>query len=339
MSRRHKGRRWLGLLWPLALGWLLVACGNAGQTAPPPTSADPSPAVAAEATATKAAPVVAVVVAPAAGPTAVVPDAPEPTAEPPLPAPPACTEPGRVVRATFPSQIEGPERPYRIYLPPCYGQTGARYPTLYLLHGNTRGDEEWDAIGIDEAADHLIHSGQILPLLIVMPNGSGIADYTSGGPWSYEAVILDELLPHIETTYCATAEAGGRAIGGLSRGGYWALEIAFRHPQRFAAVGGHAAALLDSSTDPAVNPIYTAYSADLTGLRIYLDYGAADYYRETTRPLHEHFTAIGLPHIWLIHPTGGHADPYWSDHTAEYLVWYSAAWQLSNTEAPACPPP
>lgn len=236
-----------------------------------------------------------------------------------------CLDQGQVIEALSPSQIEGPWRPYRIYLPPCYSQQRL-YPTLYLLHGNTRADEEWDEIGVDEAATSLIQAGRIPPLLIVMPDGRTLSDFTSGGAGSYEDSLLHELIPFIEQTYCAAPSGTWRALGGLSRGGYWALEIAFRQPEQFASVGGHSAALLDVAAWPAVDPEVTAFTQDLNGLRIYFDYGAQDWMQYTAQTLHEKMLAAGIVHEWFIYPDGQHQDPYWSEHVAEYLQWYADGW-------------
>lgn len=256
-----------------------------------------------------------------------------PTPLPPIPTP--CAQLGQIHTGTFPSTIAGPQRDYRIYLPPCYGHDGRVFPTLYILHGNVVADRHWDDLGLDEAAETAVQTGAIPPLIIVMPNGAGIGDTSSGGPWSYEGVILNELIPFIESTTCAWREPAGRAIGGLSRGGYWALEIAFRHPDRFASVGGHSAALLDQYAGPDLNPQYTGVNNPLGNLRIYLDFGAQDYLLYNTQRLHEEMTAAGVAHTWHLNE-GGHDDAYWMAHLDDYLAWYSEPWPLERTHYPEC---
>jgi enterochelin esterase-like enzyme len=246
-----------------------------------------------------------------------------------------CNEPGQIVSGIFDSAIAGPQRNYRIYLPPCYGQQARLYPTLYLLHGNVRADWEWEEVGMLDSADKLIQSGAIPPLIIVMPDGRTISDNTSGGPYSYEAVIMNELIPHIEATYCAANHARLRAIGGISRGGYWALETAFLHPEAFASVGGHSAALYDLYAGSDINPQYTGIDNDLGTLRIYFDIGEDDYLRENIERLHEEMLVEGVPHVWQLND-GQHADPYWSEHVDEYLRWYTEPWQGLNLAVAAC---
>ncbi len=247
----------------------------------------------------------------------------------------ACATPGRIVSGSFPSRIDGPDRAYRIYLPPCYGEDGRSYPALYLFHGGAQSDDHWDNLGVGVAAEELISSGVIPPLLIIMPDGGELANNSSGGPGSFEGLILDNLVPFIESNFCAWSEPQGRAVGGISRGGYWALEIAFRHPDLFSSVGGHSAALLDTDAGPDMNPQDTALSNDLDGLRIYFDIGDRDYLINEISKLHEDMSIAGIKHHWTLNE-GQHEDAYWRQHLAEYLEWYSQPWPAERLLYPIC---
>ncbi len=257
---------------------------------------------------------------------------PTPTSIPP---PTRCAESGKIETAVFHSPTTA-EFNYRIYTPPCYGQDGRLYPTLYMLPGNGHTDEIWDTLGLDEIATRLIQAQQIPPLIIVMADGGRIALQTSGGEDSYETVIFDELIPHIEQTVCAWNDPNGRAIGGVSRGGYWALEIAFRHPEQFVSVGGHSASLLDISTDPTINPQQTGLSNDLADLRIYFDIGQDDTGIENIQKLHEEMETAVIPHSWIVNE-GGHDNTYWRNHIGDYLIWYSEVWSQDRSSYPHCP--
>lgn len=246
-----------------------------------------------------------------------------------------CASPGRVVQANYASNITYDSVAYRVYLPPCYGLDGRVYPTLYIFSGNIHDDSEWDNLGLDETAEAGITAGQWPPFLVVMPDGGWIANTTSGGPDSFEGLVLSELMPLIEQNYCAWADPAGRAIGGLSRGGYWALEIAFRNPQLFASVGGHSASLLDYSNRQDYLPQFTAFSHDLSQLRIYLDMGEGDYLRSYIENLHQEMVAAGLAHTWQLNP-GSHEESYWAAHLKEYLAWYVAPWPVSRLAYPTC---
>lgn len=246
-----------------------------------------------------------------------------------------CRVEGRIVSSSVPSEIAGEPLDYRVYLPPCYGLDGHVYPTLYILAGNIHDESFWDSAGLDEAAEQLISELSLPPMLIVMPDGGYVANNTSGGPYSYEAMILEEVIPHVEESYCAWKSAKGRAIGGLSRGGYWALEIAFRNAGQFAGVGGHSASLLDYGAGPDLAPGTTALTNKLGNLKIYLDIGQNDYLRYELESLHEALEAAGIAHSWRLNE-GEHVDAYWAEHAGEYLRWYGRLWPGDREQLPLC---
>ena len=96
---------------------------------------------------------------------------------------------------------------------------------------------------------------------------------------SYETVVLDELMPAVERDFCTWNDRDHRAIGGISRGGFWAYEIALRHPDMFGIVGGHSAAFDAGNAPAAFNPLELALNAPFltdANLRMYLDNGADD---------------------------------------------------------------
>ncbi|HXF68552.1 MAG TPA: alpha/beta hydrolase-fold protein [Thermoflexus sp.] len=258
-----------------------------------------------------------------------VPPTPTPPRPTPSPSPiptPTCT-PGRMEGGAVSVPGTGFEIPYQIYLPPCLN-AGRRYPALYLLHGYPYDQTHWDQLGIDEALEAGIRAGRWPPFLLVLP---GFPDdlyvHTSGGPGSVEAAIMEILIPHIEAHYPAEPARWARAIGGISRGGVWALEIALRHPEVFASVGGHSPALSVNFAPPDYDPFILAQRADLRGLRIYLDAGDADWALEGTQQLAAILEARGIPVRFEVHP-GRHEDALWASALEEYLDFYAEPWRL-----------
>jgi enterochelin esterase-like enzyme len=246
----------------------------------------------------------------------------------PLTDTPACTQTaGRVETGLFYSAVIGRDQPYRVYLPPCYDFTDVRYPALYMLHGYPYDDAHWDDLGMDEAADAGIANETLPPFIIAMPaaDNEGTYTQTSGGPRSFEAVFMDEFLPFIESTYRVTAEARARAIGGMSRGAVWSLEIAFRHPDDFNAVGGHSAALNVNLAPPVYDPIQLATDPAIRSLRIFLDAGRDDWVLPGMEQLHAALTSAGVEHEYILYE-GFHDDSYWSAHVPEYLAFYADEW-------------
>ena len=256
---------------------------------------------------------------------------PTPTPTPTSTPTPACAVgTGRMEQHTYLSQTTGDEQSYRIYLPPCYDQTDRRYPVLYLLHGWPYDEAHWDSLGADEAADAGIGAGTLLPFIIVLPGATeGLYVNTCGGERSFEGQVVNDLMSHVDSTYRTWAEREGRAIGGVSRGGVWALEIGFRHSELFAAVGAHSPALSVNMAPPAYDPFYLLGEPGVAALRIYLDAGDADWAQKSTQALHEALEAQGIAHEYVVH-AGSHENGLWAANVAQYLAFYTAGWPIGS---------
>lgn len=258
----------------------------------------------------------------------------EPTGTPAptlMPTPtPGCAETiGRVDTGQFPSAIlPSSQGVYAIYFPPCY-DTRLRYPVVYLMHGTPNFDERhWLDLGVKDAADQAIGSRRVPPFIIVFPRGDAFGVYgnTSGGNGSWEQVIVEELIPYVDSVYNTLATKEGRAIGGISRGAVWALEIAFRHPDLFATVGGHSSALAVSLSSSAYDPIEIAQSDQagaLSGMRILLDSGDTDWALQQTAELHAILDSNGVSNTLMV-GRGGHLAAYWSSQIDTYVNFYGS---------------
>ena len=124
----------------------------------------------------------------------------------------------------------------RILLPDGYGRNRrTRYPVLYLLHGTSGGAEDWTKMGNAEATT----AGR--PLIVVMPDialnddgGGWCTNWHGGvGPHRWETFHISELIPWIDANLRTIANRGGRAIAGLSQGGFCSMSYAARHPDLF----------------------------------------------------------------------------------------------------------
>lgn len=141
-----------------------------------------------------------------------------------------------------------PVRRVPVYLPPGYQNSTTRYPVVYLLTGFTgRGtillnDSAFDE-PIQERLDRLILTGQVQPLIAVMPDCftryGGSQYLNSSATGRYEDHLIEELVPLIDKRYRTRAEAGYRAVAGKSSGGYGALVQAMRHSDVFGALACH----------------------------------------------------------------------------------------------------
>jgi S-formylglutathione hydrolase FrmB len=239
----------------------------------------------------------------------------------------------------------------RVLLPTGYAaDAGRRYPVLYLLHGADSDYRSWTRYGDAQAIT--AHA----PMIVVMPDGGTDGWYTD---WyagnrpvqpQWETYHVGELVPWIDATYRTVAARRGRAIAGLSMGGYGALSYAARHPGTFAAAASFSGALEVGSADAwgersanearwrAHLPISIAArlrSLALVELRTG-DGRPGPLDRHGTKPgcpacalerylhagnvrLHARLRALGIRHVWDDYGPGTHDWPYWRRDLRETL--------------------
>ena len=255
-------------------------------------------------------------------PTPTVPPAPSltPTPLPPVPTltptPLTClTEPGALQTGEVPTN--GSPTIFVIYLPPCYDHyTDQHYPVLYLLNGQTYTADQWVRLGAPTAADTLIHSGRAEPFIIVFPDDRY---------WNVEQgvyfgqYLVNDIMPYIDQNFRTIPDRDHRAIGGLSRGGGWALQLGLRS-ELFGSVGLHSAAAFP---EDRANIVYWIQNHDPnTWPRLYIDSGDNDRERGFNTLFESLLTEYGVPHEWHLNP-GAHDELYWGAHVFEYIVWYA----------------
>jgi len=217
----------------------------------------------------------------------------------------------------------------RIYTPPCYGKNpDLEYPTLYLLHGATVTDEQWDDLGVDEVADYLINEGQIPPLIIIMPRE---ITWIALPENQFGENLVNVIIPWVNQGYQALEGRQYRAIGGLSRGGNWAARLGLLHWGLFGSFGAHSTPLF--LTDLKRVPGWIEIIPSSMVPRIYLDIGDGDNNLAEAEAFRDSLTKLDIPHEWYLNP-GLHVETYWKSHMEEYLLWYSAGWEdhLSTQE-------
>ncbi len=138
--------------------------------------------------------------------------------------------------SSFPSTALHGAGSFLVYLPPGYASTAARYPVLYLLHGNEQTDESFLQIGLQGTLDRLIARHAIPPTIAVMiQGGHGTNNWLNHSSGDYETYVL-EVQRLIDNVLPTNPTRDARAIAGYSMGGYGAMHLALTHPQTFSAV-------------------------------------------------------------------------------------------------------
>lgn len=130
---------------------------------------------------------------------------------------------------------------YNIILPEGYEGSQQRYPTLYLLHGLTSNYTAWARMRVPEYAASY-------DMIVVMPDAGNswyvnFASSEDGEKNAWEDYMIEDLIGHVDASFRTIARREGRAINGLSMGGFGALMLGLRHPDMFCSIGSHSGAL------------------------------------------------------------------------------------------------
>src|SRR5262245_45686751 len=129
----------------------------------------------------------------------------------------------------FDSPAVGRKMKYNIVLPASYEQSKEqRYPVLYLLHGLTGNYTNWAGMGVPAYA-------RAYDLIVVMPDGGNAwyvnwAKSEDGQKNYWEDAIAKDVVGHVDANYRTIAKREGRAINGLSMGGFGGLAVGLRNP-------------------------------------------------------------------------------------------------------------
>ena len=261
-------------------------------------------------------------------PTAIVIPTSTATPLPPLPTPTATpleclAAPGELRTGEIPTDTS--TTLFIIYLPPCYEHfTDRHYPVLYLLNGQTYTADQWVRLGAPTTADTLIHSGQAEPFIMVFPDDR----YWNLPQGEYFGqYLVNNIMPYIDANFRTIPDRQHRAIGGLSRGGGWALQVGLRL-DLFGSVGLHSPAVFP---EDRANIVYIIQNHDPASWpRIYIDSGDNDRERGFNSQFESFLTEYGIPHEWRLNP-GAHDELYWGAHVLDYLLWYTQGFIHADT--------
>ena len=283
---------------------------------------------------------------------------------------PPATAQGRIDCSSLQSKILKRAVRYCVQVPGSYDKRdsngqAARYPVLYYLHGLGDNEQSFSRSGGWTLIEDLREHGKIGDFLIVSPEGgAGFYINSVDGKDRYSDFFLREFMPYIEGMYRTVPGREGRAITGISMGGYGAFRFAFAYPDLFSAVSAQSAALLlktpeelnqlaESHSDAAEalapligDPINVAHwkandpfalakknKAALKNMAIYFNCGQSDDFgfEAGAAALDKQLTAEGIAHEYHPYP-GGHSMTYFLSHLAEVIEFHSRAFESMKVQ-------
>ena len=174
-----------------------------------------------------------------------------------------------------------------VYTPAEYDQKQGfkkRYPVLYLQHGMGEGETSWTLQGkMQHIMDNAIFKGEAVPMIVVMESGDikapmgrgqGMGDYGA----SFYPVLLNDLIPYIDSNFRTKTDRDNRAMAGLSWGGHQTFDIVFNNLDKFAWLGTFSGAIFGLDLKTAYNGVFT--NADEFNKKIhymYMNWGSEDF--------------------------------------------------------------
>jgi enterochelin esterase-like enzyme len=249
---------------------------------------------------------------------------------------------GTLETKTFSSEALDQSVEYAIYLPPGYDDprnSSVRYPVVYLLPGSGGGTSQWVKAGnIAGQMDSLLAQGQVQPMILVVPQESPArftpnTGYVDGPLGDWATYTTRDLVNEIDSDYRTVRSKDGRAIAGLSEGGYGAMNLGLKNPSEFGVIGSFSGYFTideddlsrvfggDQSLAEANSPML--YLPQLEGElpAIYFYVGQDDtHYLEENQEFAEELKAHGASFEFETFP-GTHNWDLWAAHLSDFLIF------------------
>jgi enterochelin esterase-like enzyme len=254
------------------------------------------------------------------------------------------TAKGTVETESFESEALDRTIEYVVYLPPGYddpGNASTRYPVVYLLPGSSGGTGPWVKAGeMAEQMDTLLADGQAQPMILVVPEESPgrftpNTGYVDGPLGNWETYTTRDLVDEIDSDYRTVASAEGRAIAGLSEGGYGATNLGLKNPSQFGLIGSFSGYFTIDDDDlsrvfggdrglaEANSPMVylPRLEGELPAIYFYVGQGERKNLKENQK-FAEKLKARGASFDFETYP-GKHNWDLWREHLSDFLVFAS----------------
>jgi S-formylglutathione hydrolase FrmB len=221
---------------------------------------------------------------------------------------------------------------FEVYLPVAYDSSSERYPVLYVLHGLPSTAYAYTSLGFVERAVDAVGK----PAIIVVPQGArtGESDpeYVDRGPGDRWATAIATELPRVvDARFRTIRSRDGRALVGISAGGYGAMQLALNHLDEFSVVEswsgyfhptdptGTKALNLGAGTD--VHKVLPTVRSTLRSTKTFIAFyvGRSDWrFLAENEMFNQELSEDGVAHVFRAYP-GGHDQALWQRYAAPWL--------------------
>jgi enterochelin esterase-like enzyme len=245
---------------------------------------------------------------------------------------------------TYSSKVMGGNRTYGIALPPGYERLSTQhYPVIVLLHGGHGDPTDWfnpKKGAALEALQQLYAAGKLPPSIIITPDGNDRRgsspywdpDYIDGPNGKISTAIGDELVKVIQSRYRTLPAPNFWAIGGLSSGGWGAVNVGLHHLNHFSILFSHSGYFRDKSGvhNSPIHLVKTLNSHERQQIRIYLDTGETDSsFLQENQEFHAILNQLKIKNVFYKFP-GQHSWRYWRQHITNSLAFVGEQFQQNQ---------
>lgn len=243
----------------------------------------------------------------------------------------------RRIDTSFASAAIGERLHFEVYLPPGYATSTARYPVLYVLHGLPSSPSAYTAMQfVERALDRLGRRA-----ILVVPQGARAGEtdpeYLDHGPGDRWATAIASELPRVvDARFRTIRSRAGRALIGISAGGYGAMQLALHHLGEFSVVEswsgyfhptdptgtrtldlGSQERDVEADVHELLPSVVGTLKSTKTYIAFYVGRGDQRFFAENETLNHE-LSKDGVPHVFRAYP-GGHDQSLWERYAAPWL--------------------
>ena len=250
---------------------------------------------------------------------------------------------GNLAKVWYHSTVLDCDRRMTVYTPPGYEDSGEKYPVLYLLHGLGGDENAWPTLG--RAAyimDNLIAQGKCKPMIVVMTNsdtrhsaswgegdGEMFQPYASGSTDTSFEGHFRNVVDYVDSHYRTIDKRSGRALAGLSMGGFHTMWLAANYPKMFDYYGLFSAAMKDwriQGSEISVAPqMYDDFEKKTVALfkthpkLYYIGIGDRDFLYKANAEYREYLDSIKASYVYVETPGYGHVWALWRIYLADFV--------------------
>lgn len=252
---------------------------------------------------------------------------------------------GTVSKVWYDSPTLKMTRRMTIYTPPGYNPRGKKsYPVMYLCHGGGNDEDAWQTQGrACQIIDNLIASGKIVPMIVVMPNGNAVQEAAPGE--SHKGLVqpdmsesgaegvatIQEAFPdvvrYVDSNYLTIKNKKGRAMCGLSMGGYQTFYTSMMNPEMFGYLGLFSPGpLIDWDSPVPAFDQFVANTEIVSGLKTvfskkpylyWMGIGTEDPHYSDIIGLKKYMDTCNYPYTYF-ETSGAHEWRVWREHLTQF---------------------